>query len=1315
MRELGRLRSSAALEYSEWEADRVQGCYCDEGWTGYDCSTRICPAAEDPLPVAPVDSQTVHLSVTAAPVFEVKEIAVEGTGANYAIVPFAPGLNEEAAAHVQEFTLGVTDGHLKGFFTMALDSDPARNGGSCSLWEVQEFFRTKPIAISPREGPTIVAYRIQTALEALPSIGTGQVEVTGTWNPVGWEEYTYTFTISFIGPMVGGRVALLTYDLSDLVAYKDAVIASNMQHVQYGLEWAGSYTVEYDDSSVYPRAADYVQGGTCNDPLDPDDPASSYLTIVGSNTFTFQFTNPTYVLAARYTELLFGCPLNTLSVRADHVRAFRKGIDIPLVFQGDTSLCQEPPSYNAIKVERLDIRVPSYKVRVTFQRGYRLWGLHPNFVVDTTGTSISAHATQPYTPGSVVPVAGSPVVANFLVGDWTLDIPLRRPVANPVQYTTIGPFPWCVHPDVVQSAIETADLTLEAEIGPVRVSRSRTLLSPIARPDGPWNGAYEWTLEFLGWNPRDGEFPIFGHAFAINVQYYPDAYVPRTIPPVLVSPTSLIDFSGVESPVTMVILRPADDHAHGESEVQLLECTCDGPCPNDPEDQFVLAFEGQQTELLPFTATLIQVRAALEGLSLIPAILLDATGDANAPSLTICQDGATVSTAITFTHNPGPLPPLRVTVSPVAAESAGYVAPPAAHPSVPDFFGIRTAPAISLVGAYEARKGTRVAVPCANQGKCNGVTGLCECETDAAGALFGPTDGSARYRRPTVPDWGLPIVWPTVHGNKQQMTCGSPLRTEFTCPKGCSGHGMCIGAPYARCVCNNGYEGLDCSERTCPMHYAWADIPLRSEYYPWEDWASGMFDPAAGLRALPGTPKKSPPPTSPSDENEYLHPAFAPYKGHSGSSLGKEMGGYGASYLAHRPVECSNRGTCNRQTGVCACMGSWNGLACQLSPCPGEDASKRPSQSRAEDTSFCTSGAPCVTLRQLSEQWAIDAASGAVDVPGLVVEKLANAHVGGSGDGTPPFSWDFLKHSRIDGLPELGLPFFLPQPVIAPPFVYKDSWDADMIRGCVCGAAQGKKHAGPHALHFRVPEGFDCSQSKCPGGLDPVHALYALTVTADGIEGDEYPVLEDGITPLTVPTFRIQCTVAGGRVIFSWRGQPAQPLRSDETYIYDRDAPLSAINKGSRSFERALQSLKGFYPYHVTNEWVDPLLAPSDPLPPEAKFLCDPAGRQHIYVTLPSMQGNPPPLRAVVVPLTLDDTNGAGITGVVDITVESVGNAPYYECNNRGTCDRDTGRCACQKQFGSSDGFGNHGETGDCGRSDVLFGYISPRKSRRRA
>ena len=32
-----------------WDSDKIYGCYCDEGYSGYDCSIRDCPSGDNPL------------------------------------------------------------------------------------------------------------------------------------------------------------------------------------------------------------------------------------------------------------------------------------------------------------------------------------------------------------------------------------------------------------------------------------------------------------------------------------------------------------------------------------------------------------------------------------------------------------------------------------------------------------------------------------------------------------------------------------------------------------------------------------------------------------------------------------------------------------------------------------------------------------------------------------------------------------------------------------------------------------------------------------------------------------------------------------------------------------------------------------------------------------------------------------------------------------------------------------------------------------------------------------------------------------------
>lgn len=42
--------------YSGFDADKIHGCVCEEGWGGIACEKRLCPKGDDPLTVGSSDS-----------------------------------------------------------------------------------------------------------------------------------------------------------------------------------------------------------------------------------------------------------------------------------------------------------------------------------------------------------------------------------------------------------------------------------------------------------------------------------------------------------------------------------------------------------------------------------------------------------------------------------------------------------------------------------------------------------------------------------------------------------------------------------------------------------------------------------------------------------------------------------------------------------------------------------------------------------------------------------------------------------------------------------------------------------------------------------------------------------------------------------------------------------------------------------------------------------------------------------------------------------------------------------------------------------
>ena len=87
------------------------------------------------------------------------------------------------------------------------------------------------------------------------------------------------------------------------------------------------------------------------------------------------------------------------------------------------------------------------------------------------------------------------------------------------------------------------------------------------------------------------------------------------------------------------------------------------------------------------------------------------------------------------------------------------------------------------------------------------------------------------------------------------------------CPNLCTGHGRCI--EVNRCECFNMWTGGDCSLRKCPMGIAWADVAIQDDQ-------------------------------------------------------------------AHQVTECSNRGHCDHKSGECVCMEGYEGAACERMICPAD-------------------------------------------------------------------------------------------------------------------------------------------------------------------------------------------------------------------------------------------------------------------------------------------------------------------------------------------------------------------------------------------
>jgi hypothetical protein len=107
----------------------------------------------------------------------------------------------------------------------------------------------------------------------------------------------------------------------------------------------------------------------------------------------------------------------------------------------------------------------------------------------------------------------------------------------------------------------------------------------------------------------------------------------------------------------------------------------------------------------------------------------------------------------------------------------------------------------------EKTKGTKENAYCSNRGVCDQSAGICTCSPN-----FGTSDGKGKI------------------GDAQfnRGDCGYASKSITSCPGevSCSGHGLCQGPPTYHCVCRNGWQGGDCSERACLTKKAWYDKPI---------------------------------------------------------------------------------------------------------------------------------------------------------------------------------------------------------------------------------------------------------------------------------------------------------------------------------------------------------------------------------------------------------------------------------------------------------------------------------------------------------
>lgn len=965
----------------DWAAERAFSCICDDGWTGPDCSSPQCPLGADPAR----DSLG----------FEVQNVTASvGVSREEQLLTFTILNDYGAIADIDEIQLITIAGRgmypPEGNFTLTLDARAGVGDGGCGIWsDAQRIVATTaPISLANGEDESSVALRIRAALSALPQIGSeDQIDVSGRRVLGAGEEqwYLYEWQVTFVGDRVGGDVSGMSINV-DTMLPPPWLLLRGVDELQKGSQMTGQFAVAYNDSAALATLATVRR--TCNDTLDGALGAAWLEKPRGRVATALPMNATEDVISRRLTELFFGCPSGSLA------RSF-----------ANASKCDEAPRVDgsALTVVKVGTGGPGFALRVTFKYGLRLRGdlaqLELVFPTDaqwgflTTATlapNPSLLVNSPAASGSAETISDGAQLRGVV--SITLPEPLEPD--GWAAGNTATNFLWCAEAKTVRSLLQAVEDETGVGLGFIKVSRSRAYAPGRNATDG-WDGGYTWSISFPS--------------------------LAEDLPLLTVKPGDENDNVDAGAPSTAATVQavevsPGSSNAPA-NEVQLIDCLCSASsCATS--SGVVLSFRGADATPLSPTATTDDVRMALAALPAIPDVRVSMYGGA-----TLCSASGT-TTAITFSHSPGPQPPLIV--------AAGTT------PDLPDgsSFAIRLAPARGAFGG-RARRGRRVLRECSNRGTCT--LGVCTCASGSNGFLFGPSDGGGGADAEPGDGSALPFWAP----GKVVANCGRPLRNAISClcPPG-SPRGYCLPGSNT-CVCRPGFTGPICNDLVCPFSAtSFFDVPRRSREF------------------------------------------------------------YGA-VVAHAPRECGGQGVCNRNAGTCACVGMWGGPACSTAACSPE----------------CARGAPCLSMRALTERY---------ETHGVDAGTL---------------------------LASLDRP---------PVFVYSAPWDADMLRGCACDAQPGgTTYNGPAALNWGVGRGGGCLARTCPGGPDPLSRKAAYTAPGAALSAQ----------PSSSATQRLQCRLTHGSLVLRFRGASSRPL-SATAVIFDSDADAGAWSRGGESLEQALRELR---------------------------------------------------------------------------------------------------------------------------------------------
>lgn len=219
-------------------------------------------------------------------------------------------------------------------------------------------------------------------------------------------------------------------------------------------------------------------------------------------------------------------------------------------------------------------------------------------------------------------------------------------------------------------------------------------------------------------------------------------------------------------------------------------------------------------------------------------------------------------------------------------------------------------------------------------------------------------------------------------------------------------------------------------------------------------------------------------------------------------------------------------------------------------------------------------------------------------------------------------------------------------------FNYSESWDANVIRGCVCDKSEGvfdyntssSSYRGPFAYAYTDWTGYTCDHSFCPAGDNPFtwgqNEVQMLNCTSSGRSGTFNLTFRDAVESVEIP----------------WWADPQKVERELERLSTIRDVKVEFVHRNESRNET------------VCSEG------------------------QLAMIEFRSERGDLPLI------VVADDSNFRG--GSIEITEFLKGSKENVECSAAGICNREIGQCTCLDGFYSGSDVGERlgavGQRGDC-------------------